>query len=89
MLADVYENFRSKCLEIYGLDPSYFYSVPGLAWQACLQKTRVKLGLLTDIDMLLMIETSIRCGMCQAIYRHAKANNKYMEIIIKTKNHLI
>ena len=89
LLADVYENFRNKCLEIYGLDPSYFYSVPGLAWQACLQKTRVKLGLLTDIDMLLMIETSIRCGMCQAIYRHAKANNKYMEIIIKTKNHLI
>ena len=30
LLADVYENFRNKCLEIYGLDPSYFYSLPGL-----------------------------------------------------------
>ena len=37
LLADVYENFRNKCLEIYGLDPSYFYSAPGLAWQACLK----------------------------------------------------
>ena len=32
LLADVYENFRNKCLEIYGLDPSCFYSAPGLAW---------------------------------------------------------
>ena len=60
-------------------DPSYFYSAPGLAWQAFFKKTGVKLELLTDIDMLLMIENSIRGGMCQAIYRHAKANNKYMK----------
>ena len=79
LLADVYENFRNKCLEIYGLDPSYFYSAPGLAWQACLKRTGVKLELLTDIDMLLMIENSIRGGMCQATYRYAKANNKYMK----------
>ena len=38
LLADVFEKFRDKCIEIYGLDPSYFYSVPGLAWQACLKK---------------------------------------------------
>ena len=62
-----------------GLDPSYFYSAPGLAWQACLKKTRVELELLTDIDMLLMIENSIRGGMCQATYRYVKANNKYMK----------
>ena len=36
LLADVFEKFRYTCIEIYGLDPSYFYSVPGLAWQACL-----------------------------------------------------
>ena len=53
LLADVFENFRTKCLEIYGLDPVYFVSVPG---QACLKKTGVKLELLTDYDMLLMIE---------------------------------
>ena len=83
LLADVYENYRNKCLEIYGLDPSYFYSAPGLAWEACLKKTGVKLELLTDINMLLMIENSIRGGMCQATYRHLKANNKYMKIYDK------
>ena len=34
LLADVFENFRNKCLEIYELDPIYFVSAPGLAWQA-------------------------------------------------------
>ena len=38
LLADVFENFRNKCIEIYGLDPSYFLSAPGLAWKACLEK---------------------------------------------------
>ena len=42
LLADVFEKFRDKCIEIYGLDPSYFYSVPGLAQQVCLRKTEVK-----------------------------------------------
>ena len=55
LLADVFEKFREKCIEIYGLDPSYFYSAPGLVWQACFKKIKVKLKLLTDIDMLLMI----------------------------------
>ena len=64
MLVGVFENFRSKCLEIYGLDPVYFVSAPGLAWQACLKKTGVKLELLTDYDMILMIEKSIRGGIC-------------------------
>ena len=79
MLADVFENFRNKSIEIYELDPAHFSSPPGLAGQACLKKTRVRLELLTDYDMLLMVEKGIRGGMCQAIHRYAKANNKYMK----------
>ena len=79
LLADVFENFRNMCLEIYELDPVYFVSAPGLAWQTCLKKTGVKLELITDYDMLLMIEKGIRGGICQATHRYAKANNKYMK----------
>ena len=56
LLADVFEKFRNTCIEIYELDPAHFLSAPGLAWQACLKKTEVNLELLTDVDMLLMIE---------------------------------
>ena len=79
LLADVFEKFRDKCIEIYGLDSSCFYSAPGLAWQACLKKTDVKLELLTNYQMLLMIEEEIREGMSQSVHRYANANNKYMK----------
>ena len=79
LLADVFQKFSDKCIEIYGIDPSYFYSAPGLAWQACLKKTDVKLELLTDYDMLLMVEKGIRGGMCQSTHRYTKANNKYIK----------
>ena len=55
MLADVFESFRNMCIKVYELDPAHFLSAPGLAWQACLKKTRVELELLTDNDMLLMV----------------------------------
>ena len=60
LLADVYENFRDVCIGIYELDPAHVLSTPGLAWQACLKKTEAKLELLTDNDMLLMVENGIR-----------------------------
>ena len=68
--------FRKTCLEAYELDPANFLSLPGLAWQACLKKTNVmnKLELLTNYDMLLMVEEGIRGGICHSIHRHAKAN---------------
>ena len=72
LLSDVFENFRNMCLKIYELDPVYFVSAPGLAWQACLKKTRVKLELLTDYDMILMIEKGIRGGIFQATYSQSK-----------------
>ena len=59
LLADVFENFRYKCIERYELDPARFLSAPGLAWKASLKKTNVKLELLADNDMLLMFEKGI------------------------------
>ena len=79
LLVDVFENFRNKCIKIYQLDPTYFLSVPGLAWQACLKNTEVELELLTNNDMLLMVKKGIRGGICQAIHRYAKASNRYMK----------
>ena len=85
LLADVFEICREMCLKIYQLDPAKNFSVPGLPWQAALKKTKVKLDYLTDIDMLLMVEKGIRGGICNAIYHHAKANNKYMNDYDKNK----
>ena len=82
LLADVFENFRNIYLEIYKLDPVYFVSAPGLAWQTCFKKTEAKLELLTDDEMILMIENGIRGGIFQATHRYAKANNKYMENLL-------
>ena len=67
------------CLNIYELDPVSFVSAPGLAWQACLKKTGVKLELITDYDMILMIEKGIRGRIFRATHRYAQANNKYMK----------
>ena len=77
--ADVFENFRNMCIKVYELDLAHFLSLPGLAWQTCLKKTNVKLELLTDYDILLMVEEGIRWGICYSIHRYAKANNKYMK----------
>ena len=79
LLADVFENFRNTCFKVYELDPAHFLSLPGLAWQAYLKKTNIKSELLTNYDMLLMVEEGIRGGICHSIHRHAKANDKYME----------
>ena len=56
-----------------------FLPARGLVWQACLKKTRVKSELLSNSDMLMMVEKGIRGGIYHAIHRYAKANNKYMQ----------
>ena len=85
LLAYVFKNFRNKCIEIYELDPAHFLSAPGLAWQACLKKTEVELELLTDTNMLLMVEKGIRGGICHAVHRFGILNNKYMKNYNKNK----
>ena len=76
----IYLKILEICLVIYELDPAYFVFAPGLAWQVCLKKAGVKLELLTDYDMILMIEKGVRGGICQTTQRYAKANNKYVRI---------
>ena len=78
LLADIFENFRSICMNHYRLDPAWYLSAPGLAWDAALQITKVQLELLSDPDMLLMIESGTRGGIATISHRHAKANNEYM-----------
>ena len=76
LLADVFENFRNMCLKIYELDPATFLSSLGLAWEVFLKKTKVKLDLLTDINMLLMVEKGIRRGICYSVYQYIKGNKE-------------
>ena len=78
LLANVFEAFRKVCLKNYELDPAHFYTALGLAWKACLKKTRIRLELLLYPDMLLMFERGIRGGITQSVNRWAKANNPYM-----------
>ena len=59
LLADVFEGFGKQCLKKYKLDPAHFLTAPSLSWSACLKLTKVKLELLTDIDMSMFIDMSL------------------------------
>ena len=78
LLADVMENYRNVCNKNYGLDPLWYYTAPGLAWDAALKISGVKLELLTDPNMYLMVETGIRGGISAITKRYSKANNPYL-----------
>ena len=79
MWTDVLEDFRNTCLKLCNLDPARIFTVSGLAWQAALKLTRLKLDILNDINMLLMIKKGITGGICHAIHWYVKAKNKYMK----------
>jgi hypothetical protein len=78
-LADVFESFRTTCLEYYQLDPAFYLTLPSFAWSAMLKLTGVELRLITDIDMELFISNSIRGGVSVISHRHAEGNNPTLE----------
>ena len=78
LLTDVFENFHTICLETYELDPAHYYTVQGLACDAALKYTDVKLDTLVDIDQHLFIEPGMRGGISMIVRQHAKANNPLM-----------
>jgi hypothetical protein len=88
LLADIWETFRATCYKIYGLDADYYYTAPGLSWDAFMKHTNedwkkrfkkdFEIGLITDMDIYLFVESGIRGGLSQISKRHAKANNKYI-----------
>lgn len=79
LLCDIFEQFRKMSREYYGLDPTHFYSSPGLAWSAMLKKTNARIELISDINQLLMVEKGVRGGMAVLNKRYACANNPYLE----------
>ena len=75
LLTDVFENFRSTCLEFYKLDPAHYFTSPGLSWDAMLKMTGINLQLMDDIDMYQFIEKGMRGDISFINHRYAKANN--------------
>ena len=74
ILCCAFQAFRAKSIRFYGLDPTGFWTTPGFAFQAALLMTRAELELMTDPDMMLMIEKSVRGGLSQVTHRYAKSN---------------
>ena len=85
MLAEMFQNFRNMFLEIYKLDPEKVHVAAALARKKAFKKKKVKLDILTVVDMLLMVEKGIRAGICRFIYRYEKADKNTSKYMIKTK----
>ena len=79
LLADIFENFREQYLDIYGLDPAHYVSLPNSSLDSALKMIGVRLDLISDVNMQLLIEKGMRGGISTITHRYAQANNKYMK----------
>ena len=75
LLCDVFENFRTNCLEQYSIDPCYYFSAPHFTFDAFLRHSSLTLELLSDINQYLFIIKKIRGGMSMVSKRYALTNN--------------
>ena len=78
ILSDVMAEFSKVCMRDYGLDPKHYVSLPEFSWAALFYKTKAEVELLTDPEMHLFIESSIRGGVATISARYALANNPYL-----------
>ena len=79
LLADVFENFRKTAMATYGLDPAWYYTLPGYSWDCLLKLTNIELEQITEANMYLFIEKGLRGGISMVSHRHAIANNPQMQ----------
>ena len=79
LLADVFENFRKTAMTTYGLDPAWYYTLPGYSWDCLLKLTNISLEQITEPDMYLFMEKGLRGGISMVSHRHAQANNPQMQ----------
>ena len=79
LLADMFVKLRNNSLKNYGLCASHYLSTPGLSWDAMLKMTKIKLELISDPDMYIFFEKSIRGGISYVSNRYSKARNKYLK----------
>jgi len=86
LLANIFENFRDRCVASYGFDPAYYYTLLRFTWDAMLKHTGINFELLTDIDMAMFVERDIRGSLSQYSGRYARANNKYMKSYDSSKS---
>ena len=76
LLADVFEKFRNNSLKNYGLCPSYYMRAPSLSWDVMFKMTKIKLELITDLDMYIFFEKGTRAGISYISNRCSQTNNK-------------
>ncbi len=78
ILLAVFENFQDVCMSNYGLDPCWYYTSPGLSWDALLKTANIYLENIKDPDMYLFFEKGSRGGISTITTRYGEGNNPYM-----------
>ena len=75
---DILEKFISTCLEYYRLDLCHYFSSLGLSWDWMAKMIKIKLQLVSDIDMHFIIGKGMKGGISYIAKRYSNAHNKYI-----------